>query len=790
MGNQGMTIEDPRQQRTELRLKLYENGFSPLPNLMKACFLPEWSKLTVTPELIQSKQWARSRAWPDTGLRCGEIIGIDWDVNDESLINELLDAVIEAGVIDESPFVRVGKPPRELWVYRTSDKIGKHTTGAFVRGEDEEEKVEILGAGCQFAAFGQRDEHTAYQWADQSMLDAQYMDLPVITMAQVEALLVFAIAFFESKGLDRRSPMAGTNGGYNHEYDLTPDMVFDISEMGELSVEEIGDYLRLNPNDVLRCRVDALRPTSGSWAGMISLVHDAVCVSDHGTYTSHFPAEASLDDATSKLGALLAPRIAAAEEAAKAAPPAPQQNEYDYPALDTGASFDDNLLTARQRFVFVRDVGVVCDIGNSFLMQEVRTFRNDMANHYEVKIGKQNGETMVMLADLWMRDPQRVTVNQAMMRPDLSRPFFTDPETGQTMLNTYRPIRHTVGYGDGSIGMDMIDRLLPVPEERIFFKQWLCHKIRHPHERGQAIVMVAHDEYGTGRGSLFSLLRRVFGQRYTSSIDFRTLAGKTSQSQYNEWRTNSLLVTVDEAQDQDGASRWASRNNAYEALKDIVDPGEKMIQVVRKTIGNTQGISYASLIVATNHSDALVIPTKDRRFAVLENGRPQSEEYWRMFHAWMRDAQNIAAFVHDVLQTDLAGYSPHIAPPMTRSKLDMIDAGASDLDRVVTDVMATMPGRVAVKDQFFLHIEDYLSRNAIELHEDWRKTAEMVFRRKTRKPIGNERVVLESRTHYMRELPGIEGALTPAALRAELDKNGPVSRTLKSGGKIVNFPQR
>jgi len=66
----------------------------------------------------------------------------------------------------------------------------------------------------------------------------------------------------------------------------------------------------------------------------------------------------------------------------------------------------------------------------------------------------------------------------------------------------------------------------------------------------------------------------------------------------------------------------------------------------------------------------------------------------------------------------------------------------------------------------------------------------MVFRRKTRKPIGNDRVILESRTHYMRELAGLEGLLTPDQLRAELDRNGPVSRTLKSGGKVVNFPQR
>ena len=341
-----MTL-DARRDRTELRLKLYENGFTPLANKSKMCLLPGWSTFEVTPEMIQSKEWARSRNFSDTGIRCGNVVALDWDIDDADLLNDLLDEAVGKGMLPESPFVRIGMPPRELWVYRTAEKIGKRTTGHFMPPDHSEDHkgfaVEILGAGCQFAAYGQRDAEHAYSWPEQSLLDARYMDLPEITKAQADAVKDFAIAFFESRGLERKSPAGGTDSGYTHAYDLTPDMVFDVHDMGPMTVAEIGEALRPAPaGEVLRCRVDALRPTTGSWAGMISLVNGDVCLSDHGTYTSHFPEGSDGIAALERLGALLAERF-------------PEVTEEPEPivdfTMDPSWPLDDNIAVALQRYV-------------------------------------------------------------------------------------------------------------------------------------------------------------------------------------------------------------------------------------------------------------------------------------------------------------------------------------------------------------------------------------------------------------------------------------------------------
>lgn len=760
---------------------------------MKACFLPEWSTIKVTPELIQSREWARSRAWSDTGLRCGEIIAIDYDVNDPELLNGLLDAVIEAGILTESPYVRVGRPPREMWIYRTSDKIGKRTTGAFqVNDDTEEEKVEILGAGCQFAAYGQRDETTAYSWPVQSLLDAQYMDLPEITLAGVEALKDFAIAYFESKGLERKSPMAGTDGGYNHVYDLTPDMVFDVKDMGEMSVAEISAYLQTAPSEVLRCTVDALRPTSGSWAGMASLVQGTVCISDHGTYESHFPAELDDNTAVSKLGALLSERIFAAEAAAVAAPPAPaeQGDEAQYEDLDTRDKFDVNLARALKRFVFCKNGSQIFDLGERHrTVYTTKEMREQLTTFHTVSQGKRGGENVTWLFEAWTMHPDRRTVTNASMRPDRPYPIYV--EHGTTYLNTYQPPVH-VGHGSADIGIDMIDGLLAIPAERHYFKQWLRHKIENPHVPGPGIIMVAQDTFGTGRGNMFKLLNEVFGDQYVSNINFNTLVGKNSQSQYNEWLVDSLLVTVNEAHETGAQNRWQARADAYEHIKEVVDPDMRKVSVLRKGVKNGQGISYASFIIASNHGDTLVIPADDRRLAVLENGTPRPFEFWTLFRQWMAEPGNVAAFVRAILATDMTGFNAFTAPPVTRAKADMIDAGTSDLDRAIKSVLQAMPGALIVKEQVLMHLEDYVTTNAVEFPENWERVAVSAWQRATKKMLGEDRITIEGKQRTVRSI----GAVTPEmlsssdALRAELDKNGPISRTVKSGGSVVNFPVR
>ena len=784
-----MTL-DARKDRTELRLKLYENGFTPLANKSKMCLIKGWSTLDVTPELIQSKAWARSGSFLDTGIRGGDVIALDWDIADNKLLNKLLDEVVEQGIVDESVFVRIGKPPRELWVYRTRDKIGKRTTGHFLPPDADPLEhhgfaVEVLGKGCQFAAFGQRDEVNEYKWPEESLLDHEYMDLPTITLPQVEALVAYATAFFERNGLERHSPGGGTDHGSTHAYDLEPDMLFEGQEIGEVTVTELTEILQANPDDVIRLKADPFRPTSGTWSCMASLAHGVLCISDHGTYTSHFPVEADTQKAVSALGQLLA------ERAARQPKPAPLPQKREPVFLDPYEPFEASLKKSVEKYVYVTDGNLVVDLDDMQVPMTADTFNNLTRNIYTTEIGKQGGEKIVRLSDQWFQEKTRRTLRTMSMRPDQPYPVFV--EAGVDHLNTYEPnILPTTG--DAGIGMAFIETLLPVENERRYFLQWLGHKIDHPADRGPGIIMVAHETYGTGRGTLIDLLRCIFGQRYVRNVNFATLSGSTYQSQYNEWMVDSLVVAVDEAQETNASvGRWQARHNAYEKLKEVVDPGNHHVDIIRKGARNTAGRTFASIIVLTNHADAIGLPISDRRFAVLENGQTLSQDQARAVHAWMEDPGNIGAFIAYVRTVDRSSYNPFAAPPLTASKQEMAEASSSEMDRIVNEIMAGFSNTLLCFDQVHLMVEAYLQDNQVEVPDDWTRVANLLFKRKTRKLVeGSDRVRIEGKQRTVRVVGRVASDIvaTSENVIVEVLKNGPVSRQIRSTGTVVDFSRR
>lgn len=781
--------EDVRIRCTDLRLRLFANGFDPLPNENKIPRLKDWSKIEITEELIRSRSWARSNKTRDTGVRCGDVVAIDWDINDKDLLNDLLDLVVEQGMIEESQFVRIGKKPREMWVFRTEDKIGKRSTGFFSKpGADPDEKqeqVEILGAGCQFAAYGMRDPATPYVWPVKSLVDHKFMDLPVITAAQVEALKDFAILFFEERGLVRRSAAGSNDDGYAHVYDLTPEMVFEVRNIGAMTVAEMQSYLEGQPeNTELRCQVQTLRPgTSGSLAGQASLVNGVLCISDHGSAMSHFPADLGGGEKLEELGKLLEAR----EMPSIFKRPDPIVERGEDLNMHPRFEYEDNYGMALKRYYYVRDLDTVADVVENRFDIPLINFRNIMAPYYRSEIGPKKGETLIYLADQWLRDKDRNEVKLALMRPDKPAPIFVD-EDGQPYFNTYRDAKLPTN-GDATLGFDLLEKLLPIPAERHYFTQWLAYKLLYPDTRGPGIMMVANDSYGTGRGTLIELVTKMFAQGLVREIDFETLAGRGTQGQYNEWMADAVMVAVNEAQEVTG-SAWRNRTNLYEHLKEVIDPGKHSIYVKRKGLKNYMGRTSASLLIMTNHADSVAIPQGDRRLAVLENGEKQPQEYWQRFRMWMENLANVGAFVEQLKRYPLDGYQPYAPPPMTHAKRDMIDASTSALDQAVNHVLAAMPGSLLTREQLIIALENYVSDYSVEMPHDWQRAVLSIYQRRTRTPLGGpSAVMIEGKMRFIRQLktppPGTYDS--DQATLSEVLLNGPMSRPLQGAGKSVNF---
>lgn len=169
--------------------RLLANGYLPLPLVPgeKRPAITDWTGVTIGAEVVGG--WIGRYPGHGVGLRTGALVGIDIDVLDPDLAQQ-----IERLVRDRlgETLNRVGLWPKRLLPYRIEAPLRKITWG-HTRGA----QVEVLGQGQQFVAFG---IHPAtgvpYEWVGGTPLEVPFTALPAIDEvglatlgAEVEGLL-------------------------------------------------------------------------------------------------------------------------------------------------------------------------------------------------------------------------------------------------------------------------------------------------------------------------------------------------------------------------------------------------------------------------------------------------------------------------------------------------------------------------------------------------------------------------------------------------------------------------
>jgi hypothetical protein len=264
---------------------------------------------------------------------------------------------------------------------------------------------------------------------------------------------------------------------------------------------------------------------------------------------------------------------------------------------------------------------------------------------------------------------------------------------GQTVVNTYMAPRHPE-TPSGDIPLEFVEHvtyLMPSPVERELFLDWFACGVQRPWQRRYAIVM--HTEsYGTGRGWLVDLCRCLW-PGMVESVTVPQLLGKGNggDKTYNNWEVGKLLLTIDEAKEEETNDYF----KAYESLKQRIDPrGPTPLRANAKYGALTDEEAWHSILVCSNHDDALVIPDGDRRIAVFKNPTETRErEYYTRLYACL-DPGSAAAFAARVWwwlkRRDIAAFSPH-HPPVTESKLAMIEHHRLPSDAILRHLRENAP---------------------------------------------------------------------------------------------------
>ena len=727
----------------DLRTQLVANGYSPLPNVGKACYLEGWPKVEITPEVLA--RWSRRHSrFQDTGLRVENGLAvIDLDINDEAGAAAVAKAIEGEFPALLSALVRYGKGFKEAWFCRTAEPFGRiHTFRFWAPGLNDPDVheahcVEIFGGGSprQFGAFGAHtrdkagDVVVAYEWAGSDVMSPANIpleNLPELSKADFFRIAEIAETTLRKLGFEQVTRSTSGESEATRVYDLVDGMEFECSDEVTRSLAELRE---IAGQEGLRCSASWLEPGRGHSLTrcLVGRSHSGhLTVHDTASQITHMPADADPGEAIERqidVNALAVrlKRLAEVESEKKAKRRAKLSADDDHMVAAAKATQTWALCPGQQASV----VPIWADaIGEGAMT--VTNFRHMMMPWCGVELGPRDGEKKINPVDLWMASKERLTIEGQRLRPDMPRPTYE--ERGKLYSNVYKPELHPESGGDAWGGVELLEQLLPEQAEREWFTRWLAYKWLHPATPGPAVLMVAR-RFGTGRGTLGELIKRIFGSRYVNELGFDHFVGRTTQSQYTGWQADSLVVLVNESSTADNGSTFRTKHDTYERLKEIVEPRPRERLIVEKYTKSYRALTPASYVIFTNNPDALPLPPEDRRFAVLANGDPRDVEYWERINAWMGEPENVGAFVRWLEAYDMADYSPFAVPIKTRAKEAMSGFSMSHIDIALEEALRELPGELVLPEQLLSAMRRIRDENNYDFPERWELGAKRAIQR-------------------------------------------------------------
>jgi hypothetical protein len=653
--------------RAELRNTLLSNGYTPLPLLTngKGLHIKGWSRQAVTAEWLD--QYARRTDYTNTGLRCDHLAAFDLDILDERL-SDAAEAIVEDHC-GETELCRYGRFPKRLLVYAMR---GKPPFKSARTGKYGEHRAELLcGSGRQFAAFGMHPSGQPYTWDTVSPLEVAVKKLHKVDYATAQGCLNALEQLLIDTGLAEESPGLAFGHAGHQEYDLTDtfECLIDgvVVTWGELkpTLDKDGVFGNIKREHDVFGDSDAAH-------FMLAAGSDLPCIHDFVRDCTHW-------DCT------ITPELAAAL-------PAPAPVTVFTP---------DPLADLLEKWVVIGDKSVR-DINHPMEALTIDGFK--LINRHQKIPDPNNVAKTIQAVNAWVDHPDAMRARAVELCPDVPEQVLVTRDD-RTIFNTYAPPLHPEQGGEAATALEFIEHLIPNPLERQQFIDWHAVKVANPSYRMHGLVLVTR-AYGTGRGVWFQILGKLFGPEYVCPIVLSDLIGGNSQSAYNEYLADNLILTVAEAfEEKEDTSRWTVRHSAYEKLKVLIEPAASFVRVKRKYGGILKAMCYASTEIATNHTDALAIEPGDRRLIVLDcTDVPLWEadgDLKNRIVDWMSNAKNIGALERWLRERATeTHYNPFDLPIMTAAKERMIEAGQSDTDAAYDYMLENADGDLVTIEQF------------------------------------------------------------------------------------------
>lgn len=282
---------------------------------------------------------------------------------------------------------------------------------------------------------------------------------------------------------------------------------------------------------------------------------------------------------------------------------------------------------------------------------------------------------------LWMDSDKLLVAPMVTFRA--GAPILTEDPDGNESANTWRPIERKPSESSCELFTAHLDYLFGADAPR--FLDWLAHIEQNPGVLPHSGWVHVSPMQGTGRNWLASVLCRLWRGFVAPNFD---LAG-TLNSGFNGRLSHKLLAVVDEIDEGGSDAKWENS----QALKSLVTTDTRAIN---PKYGH-QRLEWNACrwLIFSNHTSALPLTEKDRRFNVVHNERaPMPESYYAKLYATIKDAGFIEAVAWMLKTRDVAGFNPGAHAVMSEAKRDMIGASKSDADDIIAYLVTDHPSDI------------------------------------------------------------------------------------------------
>jgi len=198
---------------TEVRSRLIENGYVPVPCDGKNAKSAQWERCTLETARAALTKWARD--FPNasnTGMLCVTAPTLDVDLMDTETVDAAVALVQERFGGRGKILLRYGHRPKVAVPFQTDTPFKKISVPLTSPDGDINQKIEFLAMGQQVVVHGVHPiTHEMYQWSGGNPGTTIRAELPAITVEEAQALVEDIVTLTEARGYRRARKPASKN---------------------------------------------------------------------------------------------------------------------------------------------------------------------------------------------------------------------------------------------------------------------------------------------------------------------------------------------------------------------------------------------------------------------------------------------------------------------------------------------------------------------------------------------------------------------------------------------------